>query len=192
MAKLLDGTRIYGSATVDNTLNVKSNGVVTTTLAVGSPTPASSNLAVTGNATISTTLTIGGNVGFGKAITETANTRIEIVGASRGSITTLTDVSNTVTPDFASNNYYTLTLTNNFTLAAATNQVPGVSGIIYVMQPNGGGKTLSFATVYKFAGNTPPTITSTSNSVDVITYTVRTSNSIICSFVQDVGNRTDT
>lgn len=130
-----------------------------------------------------------GNVGFG---TTTPQLRVDIVGAAKGSITTLTDSSNVVTPDFASNNFFLLTLTNNFSMANATNVRPGMSGGMWVMQPTGGSKTLNFAINYKFEGNIAPTITTAANSVDFIAWSVRSANSIVCSYIQDVGNRNDT
>jgi hypothetical protein len=133
------------------------------------------------------------NAAFASSNTKTSNTNNNtFVGAQRGSATTLTASSNVFTPNFSSNNFFTLTLANNETLANATNTVINQSGAIYVIQSSAGSKTLSFGLAYKFAGNTPPTISTTANAVDLIVYTVRTANSVICDIVQDVGNANDT
>ena len=133
------------------------------------------------------------NAAFSSSNAKTSNTNNNtFVGAQRGSVTTLSASSNTFTPNFASNNFFVLTLANNETLANATNTVVNQSGAIYVLQSSAGSKTLSFGLGYKFSGNSPPTITTTANAVDLIVYTVRTANSVICDIVQDVGNTNDT
>jgi len=52
-----------------------------------------------------------------------------VFGAQIGSITTLTDGA-TITPNFALNNSFTVTLAGNRTLANPTNLVAGQSGVI--------------------------------------------------------------
>ena len=136
----------------------------------------------TGNVSISSKLGIG---------TSTPRAKFEIFGSSVGGITTLVD-NTTITPDFSSNNYFTITLGGNRTLANATNTIPGQSGIIYVIQDATGGRSLSFGLAYKFVDNSAPTLTTTANAVDAIIYSVRSANSYICQSMLNVGNRNDT
>jgi hypothetical protein len=123
--------------------------------------------------------------------TASPRAKFDIIGASVGSVTTLTDAA-TITPDFSSNNYFTVTLGGNRVLANATNTVIGQSGVIYVIQDITGSRTLSFGSSYKFTDNTPPTLTTTANAVDAIVYAVRTANSYVCQVIYNVGNRNDT
>ena len=133
------------------------------------------------------------NAAFASSNTKASNTNTNIfIGAQKGSITTLAASANVFTPDFSANNFFTIQLANNETLANGTSTVVGQSGAFFIKQAVAGSKTLSFGLAYKFPGNTAPTITATANSIDMIVYTVRTANSYICDTVQDVGNTNDT
>ena len=129
-----------------------------------------------------------GNVGVG-VLTSSAKAKFEIIGSSAGNITTLTDAS-TVTPDFRSNNYFSLTCTsgvgNTRTVANPTNPVPGQSGIIYITQDSTGGRSVTWGTNYKFPGGTAPSLTTTGNANDAVVYSVRTSSDITCQIVNDI------
>lgn len=125
---------------------------------------------------------INGNVGINVT---SARARFDIRGASVSGITALTDGA-TITPDFSSNNYFSVTLAGNRTLANPTNLATGQSGIIFVTQDGTGNRTLSFGTNYKFPGGVAPTLTSTANANDAIVYTVRTSTAISCQVVLDI------
>jgi len=94
-------------------------------------------------------------------------------------IGTLTSAT-TVTPDFATNANFTLTLGHNVTLANPSNLTPGQSGSIFLVQDGTGSRTITFGSQYDFAGGTAPTLSTAASSVDRLDYIVRTSSSIHC------------
>ena len=106
-------------------------------------------------------------------------------GAQIGSISTLTDGA-TITPDFALNNSFTVTLGGNRTLANPTNLVAGQSGVIIINQDGTGGRTLAYGTYWDFSGGTAPTLTTTASAVDMIAYFVVSTSRINCVFTGDL------
>lgn len=106
-------------------------------------------------------------------------------GAQRGAITTLTSGA-TITPDFASNNFFTVTLTQSTTFAAPTNVVPGQAGVIFLQQDGTGSRTAAWNVAYKFPGGTAPTLSTAANTVDMLTYVVKSSNEILSDVVLDI------
>ena len=119
----------------------------------------------------------------GYAQTGATNT---FTGAQIGSITTLTDGA-TITPDFAVNNSFTVTLAGNRALANPTNLVAGQSGVIIINQDGTGSRTLSYGTYYKFTGGTAPTLTTTASAQDVIAYFVVSTTRIDCVFTGNLS-----
>ena len=71
--------------------------------------------------------------------------------------------------DAGSNQSAVLVLGHNATIANATNHANGGVYILKVTQ-NTAPKTLSWATGYKWPGNTAPTMTATAGAVDVFTF----------------------
>jgi|LauGreDrversion4_2_1035121.scaffolds.fasta_scaffold193128_2 hypothetical protein len=106
-------------------------------------------------------------------------------GAQIGNISTLTDGA-TITPNFALNNSFTVTLGGNRTLANPTNLVAGQSGVIIINQDGTGGRTLAYGSNYDFGGGTAPTLTTTANAQDMIAYFVVSSSRINCVFTGDL------
>jgi hypothetical protein len=106
-------------------------------------------------------------------------------GAQIGNITTLTDGA-TITPDFAVNNSFTVTLAGNRTLANPSNLVAGQSGVIIINQDATGSRTLAYGTNYEFGGGTAPTLTTTASAQDMIAYFVVSSSRINCVFTGDL------
>ena len=96
--------------------------------------------------------------------------------AQRGSVTALTS-GTTVTPVWANNNYFSLTLGHNVTLANGTTPVAGQSGSIFLTQDGTGSRTLSFGTYYKFVGATAPTISTAAAAIDRLDYVWTTTTS---------------
>ena len=110
-----------------------------------------------------------------------SNGRSEVTAAFSG-IQTLTDGA-TITPDFATGNFFTVTLDGNRTLANPTNMVAGQGGCFFIVQDGTtGGRTLAYGTQYDFAGGTAPTLSTAAGAVDRIDYVVRTTGSIHCVF----------
>jgi hypothetical protein len=118
----------------------------------------------------------------GYALTGATNT---FTGAQRGNITTLTDGA-TITPNFALNNSFTVTLGGNRTLANPTNLVAGQSGVIIINQDGTGGRTLAYGTNFDFGGGTAPTLTTTASAQDMIAYFVVSASRINCVFTGDL------
>ena len=118
----------------------------------------------------------------GYAQTGATNT---FTGAQIGSVSTLTDGA-TITPNFALNNSFTVTLGGNRTLANPTNLVAGQSGVFIINQDGTGGRTLAYGSNYDFGGGTAPTLTTTANAQDMIAYFVVSSSRINCVFTGDL------
>ena len=118
----------------------------------------------------------------GYAQTGATNT---FAGAQIGGVTTLTDGA-TITPNFALNNSFTVTLAGNRTLANPTNLVAGQSGVFIINQDATGGRTLAYGSNYDFGGGTAPTLTTTANAQDMIAYFVVSSSRINCVFTGDL------
>ena len=108
------------------------------------------------------------------AKTDTAQT---FTAAQRGTIGTLTP-GTTVTPDFAVSNNFSLTPTQNTTIANPTNLTAGQSGSIFIVQDGTGSRTAAWGSYWDFAGGTAPTLTTTAAAVDRVDYVVRSSTSI--------------
>jgi hypothetical protein len=106
-------------------------------------------------------------------------------GAQIGNVTTLTDGA-TITPNFALNNSFTVTLAGNRTLANPSNLVAGQSGVIIINQDATGSRTLAYGTNYDFGGGTAPTLTTTANAQDMIAYFVVSTSRINCVFTGDL------
>jgi hypothetical protein len=121
---------------------------------------------------------LGGNVGIG---TTSPTGKLTLSGNAVVVPVALTDAA-TVAVDLSLSNNYTLTLGGNRTLGAPTNQTAGQSGVIVIT--NGGANTLAFASVWKFAGGTAPTVTA--SGVDVLAYYVESSSRITARIVSDV------
>jgi len=107
-------------------------------------------------------------------------------GAQIGQVGTLAIVSSNVTPDFASNNFFTLTLDENLTFQAPINISTGQAGVIFLVQDGTGSRTASFNTYYRFPAQTAPTLTTTPDAVDMLTYVVKSSTEILCDVVLDI------
>lgn len=82
---------------------------------------------------------------------------------------TLTDAAS-ISWDLDTQPSAVVTLADNRTLAAPTNQKAGATYILVVKQDATGSRTLTFNAVYKFAGGTAPTLTTTANAVDILTF----------------------
>jgi len=118
---------------------------------------------------------------------DTAKTDVAqtFTAAQRGSYVTLTDAA-TIAVDLSLGNNFQVTLGGNRTLGAPTNVVAGQSGVIRVVQDGSGSKTLAYNSVYKFAGGTAPTLTTTASAVDLLAYHVESGTRIAVRFIGDV------
>jgi hypothetical protein len=96
----------------------------------------------------------------------------------------LTDGSS-ITPDFDAGRIFSVTLGGNRTLENPTNQAAGQSGVVIVRQDGTGSRTLSYGTNWKFAGGAP-TLTTTANAIDAISYYVEASGTILAAILTDL------
>ena len=104
--------------------------------------------------------------------------------AQRVGVATLSDGA-TITPDCTASNNFTVTLGGNRTLANFSNlsSCVGQSGHIMVVQDGTGSRTLAFGADYYFPGGTTPTLTTSANAHDMLSYYVETSAIIDLGFV---------
>ena len=106
--------------------------------------------------------------------------------AQRGSVVSLTDAA-TIAVDLSLGNNFSVTLAGNRTLGAPTNTTAGQSGVIVVTQDSTGSRTLAYNSIYKFAGGTAPTLTTTASAVDILAYYVESSTRITVTSLLNVS-----
>ena len=82
--------------------------------------------------------------------------------------TTLTDAS-TIAWDASSNQVAKVTIADNRTLGAATNQVAGGVYVLTIIQDGTGSRTVTFNSIYKFA-SAVPTLTTTASARDILVF----------------------
>lgn len=107
--------------------------------------------------------------------------------AQRGGVTALTSTAASIAIDLALTNNFSHTLTENTTLAAPSNPVAGQSGVITLTQHASSPKTLAYNAFWKFAGGSPPALTSTNGAVDVFTYYVNSASFATCQLIKGVA-----
>lgn len=108
-------------------------------------------------------------------------------GAQRASQTALTSTSNSIAVDFALNNDFTHTMTEDTTLENPTNIVVGQSGAIHFTQHASSPKTLAYGSYWKSAGGVDFTITASNGAKDTIYYHVRSTTEIEYAMVQAIS-----
>ena len=106
--------------------------------------------------------------------------------AQRGTVVSLTDAA-TIAVDLSLGNNFSVTLAGNRTLGAPTNHNcwsiwcdRGDAGLT-------GSRTLAYNSMYKFAGGTAPTLTTTASAVDVLAYYVESSTRITVTSLLNVS-----
>ena len=115
-----------------------------------------------------------GNLGIGVA---DPSVQLHIAKSSIADIGTLTSATS-ITPDFAANQNFTVTLAHNAALENPSNVVAGQTGSIFVVQDGTGSRTMSYGTSWEFPAGTAPTLTTTAAALDRIDYIVRSATSI--------------
>lgn len=122
----------------------------------------------------------------------TVDTSIAIItdatfaGQVVGTPVTLTDATS-IALDLATGNNFTVTLAGNRTLENPTNAVAGQTGQMYVIQDGTGSRTLAFGSNYKFPNGTAITISTSTSSVDLLVFNVRSSTAIDTVIVSAFG-----
>ncbi len=130
-------------------------------------------------------LQLGGSTKF-----QVASGGVALTGGAAANITSVTQSSATITFDFAASCHHKVTLTQNATLAAPSNQAVGQSGSLFITQPNSGNYTVAYNSAFKFTGGTTPTASTSSDAVDRIDYIVLSSNVIHAVMSLDVKTGT--
>lgn len=109
--------------------------------------------------------------------------------AQRGAVTGLTDAA-TVALDLSLSNNFSLLMTSAVgatrQLGNPTNAVAGQSGVIAITQDATGSRALTFASNYKFAGGSAPSLTTTGNAVDYLSYYVESATRIFIAVAKDI------
>lgn len=134
-----------------------------TTLGLGTvATQAASSVAISGGA-------IDG-VAIGATTASTGRfTNVLATGQMYGGTQTLTDGA-TVNWNTDSGAFATLTLAGNRTMAAPTNLKNGSTYVLIVNQDATGSRTLTWNSVFKWPAATAPTLSTTANAKDILTF----------------------
>ena len=80
-----------------------------------------------------------------------------------------------------------MTLTGSIVLNNPTGVTTGQSGVIYIQQDGVGNHTVGFGSHWDFPSATAPTLSLTANALDALTYSVRTSTSIVAAALIGIG-----
>ncbi len=118
---------------------------------------------------------VGGTLGTTTGFDMDSNQEItihQLITASKSANITqvaLTSSSNSVAWDAKAASNAFLSLTENTTIAAPTNNTEGAIILIEVAQ-GGTPKTLAFNTIFEFASSTAPTMTATANKTDIFAF----------------------
>jgi len=126
---------------------------------------------------------VNGQSGIVTGIAE-INTTQTFTKAQRFSVGALTSGAS-ITPDFATNNNFSIALAANCTLQNPSNLTAGQSGAIVITQ-TGGTFTMAFGTNWKFESGVAPTLTATNGAVDVLVYYVESGSRITAKLLLDV------
>ena len=94
---------------------------------------------------------------------------IQLDSQSNSPVYSLTDAA-TITPDWDNGSMQSVTIAGNRTIANPSNKKDGSTYILKIKQDSTGSRTLTWGTDYKWAGGTAPTLTTTANAVDIITF----------------------
>ena len=119
-------------------------------------------------------------------ITDASITDATFAGQVVGTPVTLTDATS-IALDLATGNNFTVTLAGNRTLENPTNAVAGQTGQMYVIQDGTGSRTLAFGSNYKFPNGTAITISTSTSSVDLLVFNVRSPTAIDTVIVSAFG-----
>jgi hypothetical protein len=195
--------QIYSSGGTAPTLNLISSGVTATTYGGSSNIPvivvdafgritSASNVASAGGDTSAPYNTA--NAAFGVANAAFAKANAAATAASptfTGTVTTNANVSNQTLTDGATINWdvstgavATVTLGGNRTFAAPTNLKVGTY-LLHVIQDGTGSRTITWNGVFKWPAAVAPTLTTTANRRDIISF-VSDGTNLYGSFLPDV------
>jgi hypothetical protein len=127
---------------------------------------------------------LGGNAGIN---TTSAPTNLYVSGSSAGNVVGLGTTNADTALNFATGNNFSMTLVGSIVLENPTGVTTGQSGVIYIQQDGVGNHTVGFGSHWDFPSATAPTLSLTANALDALTYSVRTSTSIVAAALIGIG-----
>jgi hypothetical protein len=119
--------------------------------------------------------------------TTSAPTNLYVSGSSAGNVVGLGTTNANTALNFATGNNFSMTLVGSIVLENPTGVTTGQSGVIYIQQDGVGNHTVGFGSHWDFPSATAPTLTLTANALDALTYSVRTSTSIVAAALIGIG-----
>jgi hypothetical protein len=84
----------------------------------------------------------------------------------------------TITPNLGAGVNFTVTLAGNRTLANPTNALPGMSGVIEIVQDGTGNRALAFGSAWKPRDRIAPSLSTSAGAINLLSYVVRSSGVI--------------
>jgi hypothetical protein len=180
--------KISGSTIIDDSRNIVNAGVVTASSFSGD------GAGLTGISSVSFATTSFGLEGSPAILvssaginTTSAPTNLYVSGNAAGNVVGLGTTDASTALDFATGNNFSLTLTGSIVLLDPVGVTTGQSGVIHIQQDGTGNHTVGFGSHWDFPGSTVPTLSLTANELDTLTYTVRTSTSIVAAALIGIG-----
>ena len=119
--------------------------------------------------------------------TTSAPTNLYVSGSSASNIVGLGTTNANTALNFATGNNFSMTLVGSIVLSNPTGVTTGQSGVIYIQQDGVGNHTVGFGSHWDFPSATAPTLSLTASALDAITYSVRTSTSIVAAALIGIG-----
>jgi hypothetical protein len=119
--------------------------------------------------------------------TTSAPTNLYVSGTSAGNVVGLGTTNANTALNFATGNNFSMTLVGSIVLSNPTGVTTGQSGVVYIQQDSTGSRTVGFGSHWDFVSSTPPNLSTTANALDVLTYSVRTSTSIVAAALIGIG-----
>ena len=178
--------KISGSTIIDDSRNIVNAGVVTASSFVGDVTGAAStaSFATTSFGLSGSPAILVSNAGVN---TDSSPTNLYVSGSSASNTVAIGNTNATTTLDFSSANDFSFTLTGSIVLANPTGVTTGQSGVIYIQQDGSGSHTVGFGSHWYSLSATAPTLSTGANALDVLTYSVRNSTSIVAAALIGIG-----
>ena len=152
--------------------------------------PASDNIDLTSSGIVkatsigSTSISATSSININSGSTPTS---LYVNGNASSNIVAVGSVSSNTTLDFSAGNNFSLTLGGSFELSNPSGLQVGQSGIILLLQDSSGSRVLSYGSSWDFPASTAPTLTTTAAALDVLTYFVRSSTSIVTNSILNIG-----
>lgn len=181
-----NGNVLIGTNTDDGTDLFQVNGSIKVTSCTGcgaTGTVTTTGSMVNGNLPQATGAASLNDSGIATSNVAVKNAAQSFTAAQRGAPATLTISTTTFTPNFdAAQNFSAMLVHASCPCTIAnpsTTPVAGQSGMIAIAQSSTGSDTVTWGSQYKFAGATPPTLSTGANDVDFLPYYVFSATQII-------------